>query len=115
MSLPAAKADIAGDIRRILYDNYNDTDVRFSNDEILEHLNKQEHYRKAELDVLDFEDVLLGMETSGLLRAIAQNFNTRYFRIWAPLAGITCSACGFVSYYSDAEEKKSCFKCGLKL
>ena len=111
MSLPVAKANFVNDIRRIIYDSFNDTDVRFSNDEILEHLNGQDVYKKAELDVLDFEDVLLDLESSGLLRAIAQNFNTRYYRIWAPLSTLTCSSCGIMSYYSEAEEAKKCFKC----
>ncbi|MCI0558165.1 MAG: hypothetical protein MN733_06690, partial [Nitrososphaera sp.] len=69
------------DIRKIIFDNFNNTDVRFSNDEILSHLSQMEKYSSKELDVLDIEDVLLEMEKSGLLRPIAQNFNTRYYRL----------------------------------
>ena len=111
MSLPASRVSQL-DLRKVLYDNYNDTDVRFSNDDLLEHLNKNEKYRQMELDVLDFEDQLLELEASGLLRAIAQNFNTRYYRIWSPLEQMTCSNCGSESYYSPSEEAKKCPKCG---
>ena len=80
------------DIRRIIFDNFNDTDTRFSNDEILGHLNQMEQYRALD-DVLDFEDVLLDMEKSGMLRPIAQNFNTRYYRLWNLLETAACKAC----------------------
>jgi hypothetical protein len=103
------------DIRRIIFDNYNDTDVRFSNDEILEHLNQEEKYKAMNLDVLDFEDVLLEMEGSGLLRPIAQNFNTRYYRLWNELEPVTCKACGLATYFSQPEENKLCPQCGAKL
>ena len=109
--MPAAKVQ-GLDIRKIIFDNFNDTDVRFSNDDILQYLNSQEKYMRMDLDVLDFEDVLLDMESSGLLRAIAQNFNTRYYRIWSPLAEIKCKDCGFSSYFaSESEETKLCPNC----
>ena len=103
------------DIRKIIFDNYNDTDVRFSNDEILEHLVEQERYRAMELDVLDFEDVLLEMEVSGMLRPIAQNFNTRYYRLWNTLEPATCKACGSSTYFAPNEEAKACPQCGTKM
>lgn len=103
------------DIRKIIFDNYNDTDVRFSNDEILAHLNEQNSYREMELDVLDFEDVLLEMEGSGMLRPIAQNFNTRYYRLWGPLEQSSCKACGRPTYFASSEEEKKCPHCNAKL
>jgi predicted Zn-ribbon and HTH transcriptional regulator len=103
------------DIRSIIFDNYNDTDVRFSNDEILEHLNQDEKYKALGLDVLDFEDVLLEMEGSGLLRPIAQNFNTRYYRLWNELEPAKCKSCGLESYFSQPEENKLCPQCRAKL
>jgi hypothetical protein len=103
------------DIRRIIFDNYNDTDVRFSNDEILEHLNNTDKYKAMNLDVLDFEDVLLEMEGSGLLRPIAQNFNTRYYRLWNELEPVACKSCGLESYFSQPEENKLCPQCRAKL
>ena len=102
------------DIRQIIFDNYNDTDTRFSNDEILGHLNQMDRYKTLD-DVLDFEDVLLEMEKSGLLRPIAQNFNTRYYRLWAVMEPATCKACGQASYFAPAEEEKACPKCGAKM
>jgi hypothetical protein len=77
-------------IRKIIFDNFNNTDVRFSNDKILGYLNQIEKYSSMEMDVLDIEDVLLEMEKSGLLRPIAQNFNTRYYRLWGVMEQTRC-------------------------
>ncbi len=102
------------DIRKIIFDNFNDTDVRFSNDEILGYLNKIDKYKELD-DVLDFEDVLLKMEKSGMLRPIAQNFNTRYYRLWNALEPATCKACSSSMYFAPNEEGKACSQCGAKM
>lgn len=102
------------DIRKIIFDNFNDTDVRFSNDEMLGYLNQIDQYKSMD-DVLDFEDVLLDMEKSHTLRPIAQNFNTRYYRLWDPLEPATCKACGLVTYFAPNEEGKQCPKCGATM
>lgn len=101
-------------IRKIIFENFNDTDVRFSNDEMLSYLNQMEEY-KALNDVLDLEDVLLDMENSRVLRPIAQNFNTRYYRLWDSLAPATCKACGLATYFAPNEESKACPKCSARM
>ncbi len=101
-------------IRKIIYDNFNNTDVRFSNDEMLGYLNRMDQYRTLD-DVLDFEDVLLDMEKSGLLRPIAQNFNTRYYRLWNTLEPASCKACGLSTYFAPSEEGKACPNCSGKM
>lgn len=103
------------DVRKIIYENYNNTDVRFSNDEILAHLLELDTYRGMDLDVLDFEELLLEMETSGMLRPIAQNFNTRYFRLWGPVERTSCKDCGNATFFVPSEEGKICPKCKAKL
>ena len=102
------------DIRRIISDNFNDTDYRFSNDEILEYLNQMDRYKAANLDVLDFEDVLIEMEQTGFLRPIAQNFNTRYYKIMTELEEKTCADCNAASWFAEAEDPKQCPQCGSK-
>ena len=102
------------DIRKIISDNFNDTDYRFSNDEILSHLNEMDRYKSANLDVLDFEDVLLEMEESGFLRPIAQNFNTRYYKIMTELESKTCNDCQTTSWFAEAEDPKVCPQCKSK-
>jgi nitrogen fixation NifU-like protein len=79
------------------------------------HLNQNDRYSAMNLDVLDFEDVLLEMEKSGLLRPIAQNFNTRYYRLWNTLEPVTCRACNVTSYFAQAEENKACLQCSAKV
>jgi hypothetical protein len=102
------------DIRRIIFDNFNATDIRFSNDEILDNLNGIDRYRAMNLDVLDFEDVLLEMEGSGFLRPIAQNFNTRYYKIMTDLEARTCKDCSTQSWFAEAEDPKLCPQCRSK-
>ena len=104
----------SSEIRRLIFDNFNDTDVRFSNDEMLGYLNQLDKYKALD-DVLDFEDVLLEMEKSGMLRPIAQNFNTRYYRLWNMLEPATCKACGSSTYFAPNEEGKACPQCGAKM
>ena len=101
-------------IRKIIFDNFNDIDVRFSNDEMLGYLNQMDEYKALE-DVLDFEDVLLDMEKSGMLRPIAQNFNTRYYRLWNTLSPAKCKTCGLGTYFALNEEDKACPQCGAKM
>ncbi len=113
--MPAISKVNAGDIRKIIFDNFNDTDLRFSNDDILAYLNQIEKYGRMELDVLDFEQQLLDMESSGLLRPIAQNFNTRYYKLWNELEQTVCKSCKSSVYISPAEERKSCSSCGAGL
>ncbi len=103
------------DIRKIIFDRFNDSDVRFSNDEILGYLNEIDSYKNAELDVLDLEDVLLEMEKSGLLRPIAQNFNTRYYRLWGLLENATCRECGILTFMAQVEDEKLCPHCRAKI
>ena len=104
----------SGAIRKIIFDNFNDTDVRFSNDEMLGYLNQLDQYKNLD-DVLDFEDVLLDMEKSGMLRPIAQNFNTRYYRLWNVLESAACKSCGNSTYFAPNEEGKACPQCGVKM
>ncbi len=99
-------------IRRIISDNFNGTDIRFSNDEILAHLNEIDRYKGMNLDVLDFEDVLLEMEQTGFLRPIAQNFNTRYYKIMTDLEEKACKDCNTKSWFAEAENPKKCPVCG---
>ncbi|MGH9991535.1 MAG: hypothetical protein ACREBU_00680 [Nitrososphaera sp.] len=103
------------DIRKIIFENFNDTDVRFSNDEILGYINEIDRYKTAELGVLDLEDVLLEMEKSGLLRPIAQNFNTRYYRLGGLLEKATCWDCGRLTYFAQIEDGKLCPHCRAKI
>ena len=102
------------DVRKIIFDNFNDIDVRFSNDEILGLLSQIDRYKALD-DVLAFEDVLLDMEKSGMLRPIAQNFNTRYYRLWNTLGPATCKACGLATYFAPNEEGKACPPCGARM
>lgn len=102
------------DIRKVIADNFNDTDIRFSNDEMLVLLNEIDRYKPMNLDVLDFEDALLEMEESGFLRPIAQNFNTRYYKIMTELVTKTCKDCNTQSWFAEAEEPKLCPQCRSK-
>jgi rubrerythrin len=68
-----------------------------------------------DLDVLDFEEVLLELEASRMLRPIAQNFNTRYYRLWDTIEQTPCSKCGGPLFFASSEEEKKCPSCGATI
>jgi hypothetical protein len=98
------------DIRKIIHDYFNDTDQRFTNEDILEYLNQNQKYENQKLDILDFEEILMEMENKKVLRPIAQNFNTRYYLLPEPLKKIFCNKCN-ADYFISETEKAICPVC----
>ena len=65
-------------IRKIIFDNFNDVDVRFNNDQILELLRKDQNFDQS-ITIDDLETQFKKIEDDGLVRCIAQNFTTKWF------------------------------------
>jgi hypothetical protein len=98
------------DIRRIIFDKYNDPDVRFTNDEVFEILQKNGTIEKS-LTIDDMEQHFTALCDAGIMRNIAQNFTTQWFKIFDPLARINCQSCHKDIHVNKSEEK-SCPDCG---
>ena len=96
-------------IRKIIFERFNDPDLRFTNDEIFKIL--KENYA-SELndnicDVCDLESDFNSLCESGMIRNIAQNFNTMWFKLFDVVEEIPqCSCCSKTIHLSKSETRK---------
>ena len=80
------------EIRKIIFDNFNDLDIRFNNDQILEFLKKSNNFDQS-ITVNDLESEFKKIENDGLIRCIAQNFITRWFKLYDNVEKLNCNSC----------------------
>lgn len=97
-------SDILLQIRKIIFEKYNDPDTRFTNDDIFAVLQSTGTIDKS-LTIDDMEKYFEDLCDVGLMRNIAQNFTTQWFKIFDPLDKMTCSSCKTEIYVNKSEEK----------
>jgi len=95
---------ITNDIRKVIFENFNDDDLRFNNDQIFEIL-QQKKVIDSSLTIDDMEVHFKELCDSELLRNIAQNFTTQWFKLFEPLEKIQCNSCKKESYLTASENK----------
>ena len=102
-------------IRKIIFENFNEIDLRFNNDEIYELLQKNESFDKSQT-IDDLENDFKKIEDDGLIRCIAQNFTTQWFKIFDDVENIKCASCKS-DIYLGKEESRICpnSDCGATL
>ncbi len=97
-------------IRRIIYENYNDEETRFNNDDLFAALR-----RGGDVDpnwiVDDLEPAITELCDSGVTRNIAQNFTTIWLKLFARLEETRCNACNS-DVFLGALEERTCPGCG---
>ena len=91
-------------IRRIVFDNFNDLDIRFNNDQILEFLKKSDAFDQS-ITVDNLEDEFKKIEDDGCVRCIAQNFTTKWFKLYDNIEKIHCSSCNSDVYLGKDESR----------
>ena len=91
-------------IRKIIFENFNDDDLKFNNDQIFEIL-KQNKIIKSSLTIDDMEIYFKELCDSEILRNIAQNFTTQWFKLFEPLNKVECESCKENSYIISSENK----------
>jgi len=91
-------------IRRIVFDNFNDLDIRFNNDQILEFLKKSDGFDQT-ITVDNLEDEFKKIEDDGFVRCIAQNFTTKWFKLHDDIEKIHCSSCNSDVYLGKDESR----------
>jgi hypothetical protein len=91
-------------IRRIIFENFNDPDIRFTNDEVFDILQKEQSIDKS-LTIDDMEPYFDEISTKGLVRNIAQNFTTIWFKLFDTMEKIHCPACDNDVYLGGDEDK----------
>ncbi len=91
-------------IRKIIFEKYNDIDNRFTNDDIFDVLKTN-----GDLDpswiIDDTESFFNDLCDSGLARNIAQNFTTMYLKLFDPMEKFYCDACENDVYLGISEER----------
>ena len=95
---------ITTSIRRVIFENFNDTDLRFNNDQIFEIL-KQHEMIDQSLTIDAMEVHFKELCDTEILRNIAQNFTTQWFKLFEPIEKIQCNSCKKESYITQSENR----------
>ena len=95
---------ITSSIRKIIFENFNDDDLRFNNDQIFEIL-KQREMIDASLTIDDMEVYFNELCNTGILRNIAQNFTTQWFKLFESIKKVQCDSCKKESYLISSESR----------
>ena len=91
-------------IRKVIFDKYNDPELRFTNDEIFEIMKNNGDVDKS-WTIDDVEKYFQDICDSGLVRNIAQNFTTVWFKLFNPIKKIRCNSCNQESYLGESEAR----------
>jgi len=83
-------APIPLQIRKIIYEKFNDTDLRFTNDEIFNIL-KGDISQSLTID--DMPQFFKQLHDDGLLRPIAQDFTTQWYKLFSDVEKFKCNSC----------------------
>ena len=95
---------ITTSIRKVIFENFNDIDLRFNNDQIFEIL-KQNETIDPSLTIDDMEVHFKELCDIEILRNIAQNFTTQWFKLFEPIEKIQCISCKKESYIISSENR----------
>ena len=96
---------IALQIRKIIFEKFNDVDTNFTNDDVFEILKTNGDIDPSWI-IDDTESFFNELCDSGLARNIAQNFTTIYLKLFDPLEQSHCPECDNDIYLGSSEEKK---------
>ena len=95
---------ITTSIRKVIFENFNDVDLRFNNDQVFESL-KQNETIDPSLTINDMEVYFKELCDAEILRNIAQNFTTQWFKLFEPIEKIQCNSCKKESYITSSENR----------
>ena len=91
-------------IRKIIFEKFNDVDTKFTNDEIFELL-KSEGDVDPSWIIDDTESLFNDICESGLVRSIAQNFTTIFLKLFDPVEKFQCDSCNHDIFLGTSEER----------
>lgn len=90
-------------IRKIIFEKFNNTDLRFTNDEIFEIL--QGMGIDGSITIDDMEPYFKQLHDEGLIRPIAQNFTTQWYKLFDLVERHSCKSCNREIYLGKLEPK----------
>ena len=91
-------------IRKVIFENYNDVDLKFTNDQVFEIL-KQNEKIDPSLTINDMEVYFKELCDAEILRNIGQNLTTQWFKLFELIEKIQCSSCKKESYIISSENR----------
>jgi len=95
---------ITTSIRKVIFENYNDVDLKFNNDQVFEIL-KQDEKIDQSLTINDMEVYFKELCDAEILRNIGQNLTTQWFKLFEPIEKIQCISCKKESYIISSENR----------
>ena len=91
-------------IRKVIFEKFNDPDKRFTNDEIFEILKSNGDIDPSWI-IDDTESLFNEICDSGLVRNIAQNFTTIFLKLFDPIEKFLCGSCNYEIFLGTSEER----------
>ena len=91
-------------IRKIIFEKFNDIDTKFTNDQIFEILKSNGDIDSSWI-IDDAESLFNDLCDSGLTRNIAQNFTTIFLKLFDTVEKLHCNSCSNDIYLGTAEER----------
>ncbi len=104
MSNFTPKIPIILQIRKIIFEKFNDVETKFTNDEIFEALKENGDIDPSWI-IDDVESFFNEICDSGFTRNIAQNFTTIWLKLFDPAEKLHCNTCNHDIYLGTSEEK----------
>tara|TARA_B110001454_G_scaffold4142_1_gene3816 strand:- start:113 stop:460 length:348 start_codon:yes stop_codon:yes gene_type:complete len=91
-------------IRKIIFEKFNDINTKFTNDNIFEILKSEGDINPSWI-IDDTEYLFNDLCDSGLARNIAQNFTTIFLKLFDPIEKFHCNSCNHDIYLGISEER----------
>ena len=91
-------------IRKIIFEKFNDVDTKFTNDDIFEILKSEGDINPSWI-IDDTESLFNDLCDSGLTRNIAQNFTTIFLKLFDPVEKFHCNSCNNDIFLGTTEER----------
>jgi len=91
-------------IRKIIFEKFNDTNTKFTNDQIFEILKSDGDIDPSWI-IDDTESLFNDICDSGLARNIAQNFTTIFLKLFDPIEKLHCDSCSNDIFLGAIEER----------
>lgn len=95
---------IALQIRKIIFEKFNDPDTIFTNDQIFEIIKENGDIDSTWI-IDDVESFFTDICNSGLARNIAQNFTTIHMKLFDPMEKLHCNVCDNDVYLGTSEDR----------